>query len=92
MNFKLTETTDICAAVAKFQNHSCIPVIKYYVSIEEVFIFSCAEGNATLKEIDSLDNTKGGTFQNIPTNRLKETSDVCAPNLNNIQNNEIVNQ
>ena len=90
MNFKLTETTDICAAVPKFQNHPCIPV-KKFVSIEEVFIFPCAEANDTLKEIDSLD-TKGGTFQNIPTNRLKETSDVCAPNLNNIQNNEIVNK
>ena len=32
------------------------------------------------------------TFGNIPTKLLNEVSDICAPALNDIQNNEIITQ
>ena len=33
-----------------------------------------------------------GTFGNFPTKLLKEVSDICAPALNDIWNNEIITQ
>ena len=39
-----------------------------------------------------LNNKKNGTFGNIPTKLLKEVSDICAPALNDIWNNEIITQ
>ena len=39
-----------------------------------------------------LNNKKNGTFGNIPTKLLNEVSDICAPALNDIWNNEIITQ
>ena len=50
--------------------------------------------NVTLKaienEISNLNSSKQGTFKNIPTKCLKESSDICSKYLLNIWNNEIV--
>ena len=50
--------------------------------------------NVTLKdienEISNLNSSKQGTFNNIPTKCLKESSDICSKYLLNIWNNEIV--
>ena len=50
--------------------------------------------NVTLKdtenEISNLNSSKQGTFNNIPTKCLKESSDICSKYLLNIRNNEIV--
>ena len=39
-----------------------------------------------------MNNKKNGTFGNIPTKLLKEVSDICAPVLNDIWNNEKITQ
>ena len=48
--------------------------------------------NVTLKdienEISNLNSSKQGTFNNIPTKCLKESSDICSKYLLNIWNNE----
>ena len=40
----------------------------------------------------ALNNKKNGTFGDIPTKRLKEVSDIYAPALNDIWNNETITQ
>ena len=44
------------------------------------------------KETTALNIKKNGTFGNIPTKRLKEVADICAPPLNDIWNKEIITQ
>ena len=44
-----------------------------------------------LKEIINLDNNKHCTFKNIPSNCLREMSEVSAPCLSNIWNTQIIN-
>ena len=76
-------------AVEKFRLHPSILAIKENV-ISSDFCFK----NVTLKgienEISNLNNSKQGTFNNIPTKYLKESSDICSKYLLNIWNNEIV--
>ena len=43
-----------------------------------------------LREISSVDSNKAGTFKNIQTRLLKETSDICGKHLLNVWNNEII--
>ena len=40
----------------------------------------------------NLDNKKNGTFNNIPSNHLKEMSEVIAPRLTNIWNTQIISE
>ena len=40
----------------------------------------------------NLDNKKNGTFKNIPSDRLKEVSEVTAPCLTNIWNTRIIRE
>ena len=55
-----------------------------------IFTFSSITVEEILSEISSLDSKKAGTFKNIPTKHLKETSDICSEYLLNVWNNEIV--
>ena len=48
--------------------------------------------NLSLEDTTNLDSNKNGTFQNIPSNRLKEMPEVSAPFLTNVWNIEIVSQ
>ena len=45
-----------------------------------------------LKEMKNLENKENGTFKNIPSNRLKEVSEVTAPCLTNILNTKIISE
>ena len=40
----------------------------------------------------NLENKENGTFKNIPSNRLKEVSEVTAPCLTNILNTKIISE
>ena len=60
--------------------------------LSKIFYFSNNEASDILKETTALNNKKNGTFGNIPTKLLKEVSDICAPALNDIWNNEIITQ
>ena len=56
------------------------------------FYFCNTEVIDILNETTALNNKKNGTFGNIPTTRLKEVCDICAPALNDLWNNEIITQ
>ena len=75
----------------KFENHPSILSIKKNVTVDENFSFTTVCENAVFKEICSLDGNKSGTFGNIPTKLLKETSDICTKSLTDVWNNEVIN-
>ena len=81
-------------AIKKFENHPSIKAIKENITLQDEFefIFSNTDTEEISKEISDLDTNKSGTFGNIPTKLIKEFSDVCAPVLNNIWNEEIISQ
>ena len=79
-------------AIRKFENHPSVQAIKQNISVNKDFYFSNTEVSDILKETTALNNKKNGTFGNIPTKLLKEVSDICAPALNDIWNNEIITQ
>ena len=84
----LSNATDI--AIWKFENHPSVQAIKQNISVNKDFYFSNTGVSDILKETTDLKNKKNSTFGNIPTKLLKEVSDICAPALNDIWNNEIM--
>ena len=76
----------------KFENHPSVQAIKQNISVNKDFHFSITEVTDILKETTALNDKKNDTFGNIPTNLLKEVSDICAQALNDIWNNEIITQ
>ena len=95
-NLSLEDTTNLSnpveIAIKKFQNHPSVQVIRENINLNQGFFFKQVEVDEILKEIRNLDNNKNGTFPNIPSNRLKEMSEVSAPFLTNVWNIEIVSQ
>ena len=95
-NLSLGNTTNLSdpveIAIKKFENHPSVQVIRENINLNQEFFFKEVEVDEILKEIRNLDSNKSGTFQNIPSNRLKEVSEVSAPCLKNIWNIEIVSQ
>ena len=86
----LSNPVDI--AIRKFENHASVQAIKQNICVNKDFHFPNSEVSDILKETTALNNKKNGTFGNIPTKLLKEVSDICAPALNDIWNNEIITQ
>ena len=86
----LSNPVDI--AIRKFENHPSVQAIKQNISVNKDFYFSNTEVSDILKEVTTLNNEKNDDFVNIPTKLLKEVSDICAPALNDIWNNEIITQ
>ena len=68
----------------KFENHPSVQAIKQNISVNKDFHFSITEVTDILKETTALNDKKNDTFGNIPTNLLKEVSDICAQALNDI--------
>ena len=81
---------EIC--IRKSENHPSVQGIKENISVNQDFYFSKSEVSDILKETTALNNKKNGTFGNIPTKLLREVSDICAPALNDIWNNEIITE
>ena len=86
----LSNATDI--AIWKFENHPSVQAIKQNISGKNYFYFSKIDVSSILTETTALNNEKNSTFGNIPRRLLKEVSDICAPALNDIWNNEIIRQ
>ena len=95
-NLSLEDTTNLSnpveIAIKKFQNHPSVQVIRENINLNQEFFFKQVEVDEILKEIRNLDSNRNGTFQNIPSNGLKEMSEVSAPFLTNVWNIEIVSQ
>ena len=90
-NLSLKDTTNLSnpleIAIKKFQNHPSVQVIRENINLNQEFFFKQVEVDEILKE-----SNKNGTFQNIPSNCLKEMSEVSAPFLTNVWNIETVSQ
>ena len=69
-------------AIRKFENHPSVQAIKQSILVNQDFYFSDTEVSDILKETTALNNKNNGT--------LKEVSDIRAPALNDIWNNEII--
>ena len=85
----VTDPIDI--AIDKFKNHPSINLIKENTSIVSSFNFTKIKLADIEKEILNLDRKKNGTFKNIPTKILKETSSICSETLLQIWNEQIIN-
>ena len=78
--------------IRKFENHPSVQAIKQNISGKNYFYFSKIDVSGIFTETTALNNEKNGTSGNIPRRLLKEVSDICAPALNDIWNNEIITQ
>ena len=77
-------------AIKKFENHPSVQIIKERICIGQEFDFEQLSIDEILKEMKNLDNKNNGTFNNKPSNHLKEVSEVTAPYLTNIWNTQII--
>ena len=67
-----------------------VQAIKQNILVNQDFYFCITEVSDILKETTAINDKRNGTFGNIPTKILKEVSDICAPALNDIWDNEII--
>ena len=79
-------------AIKKFENHPNVHIIKEYICVEQEFDFEQVSIDDILKEMKNLGNKKNGTFKNIPSDCLKEISEVTGPCLTNIWNTQIISE
>ena len=77
-------------AIHKFKDHPSIKMINEKVRFESRFSFKEASNLDIEREISHLNTKKVGTFRNIPTKVLKESSNVCNSTLKDIWNYEIL--
>ena len=69
---------------------NAVQAIKQNILVNQDFYFCITEVSDILKETTAINNKRNGTFGNIQTKILKEVSDICAPALNDIWDNEII--
>ena len=69
---------------------NAVQAIKQNILVNQDFYFCITEVSDILKETTAINDKRNGTFGNIPTKILKEVSDICAPALNDIWDNEII--
>ena len=77
-------------AIHKFKDHPSIKMINEKVRFESRFSFKEVSNLDIEREISHLNTKKVGTFGNIPTKVLKESSNVCNSTLKDIWNYEIL--
>ena len=90
VNLDITSTDPIDSAIMKYQNHPSIIMINENMSFESRFKFKVVNENDIQCEILNLNSKKSGTFGNIPTKILKDSSEVCNVILQNIWNSELL--
>ena len=95
-NAILNNTKHLCdpdpvkKALNKFNDHPSILEIRKNVKNELKFSFTPVTEADMIKEIETLDEKKSGTFMNIPTKILKEAKEEAAAPLAQIWNNEVI--
>ena len=77
-------------AIHKFKDHPSIKMINEKVRFESRFSFKEVSNLDIEREISHLNTKKVGTFGNIPTMILKESSNVCNSTLKDIWTYEIL--
>ena len=77
-------------AIEKYKDHPSIKLINENVSFESRFSFKEIRESDIQKEVSNLNSKKARTFGNIPTNVLKDSSDIFNSILQDIWNYEIL--
>ena len=90
----LTETENLEDSVEipikKSENHPSVLSLKETVNINELFQFSEITSEEILSEINNLGNKKVGSYKNIPTKILKESSEISCEYLTKIWNEQVI--
>ena len=63
-------------AIEKLENHLSAVSITETININELFQFSEITSEEILSKINNLDNKKVGSYKNVPTRILKESSEI----------------
>ena len=77
MNANPRSKVGVDVAIEKYKDHPSIKMINENVSFESRFRFKEIRESDIKKEVSNLDSKKAGTFGNIPTKVLKDSSDIC---------------
>ena len=77
-------------AIENYKDHPSIKVINENVSFESRLSFAYVSVTDIEKEISNLNSNKAGTFLNIPTKLLNESSEIFDIVLKSIWNYEIL--
>ena len=93
----LTENSQIDEIVEKFKEHQSVTLIRDFMvenefTLDKKFDFDFITSEVLRTEINDLDHTKKGTFNNIPSSILKLTSIECSDHLSSVWNEEIIGQ
>ena len=74
----------------KLENHPSVQDIKQNISVHQELYLCHIEFRDILKGATALNRKTNGTVGSIPTNPLKEVSNILALPLNDIFNKEII--
>ena len=92
----LTETENledpVEIAIKKFESHRSVLSIKETININEPFQFSEITPQDILSEINNCDNKKVGSYKNILTKILKESSEISCEYMTKIWNEQTIMQ
>ena len=94
--YLLTETENledqVEIVIKKFENHLSVLSIKETININELFQFLEITSEEILSEINNLDNKTVGSYKNVPTKILKESSEISCEYMTKIWNEQAVMQ
>ena len=77
-------------SIGKFENHPSILSINGNVNVEQPCQFSEIISEGVLSEINNLDSKRAGSYKNIPSKILKETSKISSERLAKIWNEQVI--
>ena len=90
MNANSRSKDGVDVAIEKYKDHPSIKMTNKNVSFESRFSFKEIRESDIQKEVSNLNSNKVGTFGNIPTKALKDSSDICNSILQDIWKYEIL--
>ena len=90
MNANSRSTGGVDVAIEKYEDHPSIKMIIENVSFESRFSSKEIWESEIQKEISNLNSKNAGTFRNILSKVLQESSNICNSILQDIWNYEIL--
>ena len=87
-NGNLEDSIEI--SIKKFKNHPSILSIDQDINVEQSFQFSEVTSEEVLSEINNLDSKNVGSYKNVPTKILKNTSEISSEHLAKIWNEQVI--
>ena len=94
VKYFLTETGNlkepIEVSIKKFENYPSILSINESINVEQPFQFSETTSEEVLSGINNEHSTKVGSYKNMPTKILKDTSEIGSEHLAKICNEKVL--